>query len=135
MYTEEQIKRAIHCYKKQKASAAKRTDVLGNQIQFNLTFEEWFDIWHTSGHYLERGRLKGQYVMSRLHDVGNYEIGNVEIKVVGDNIREGSQAYGRPPQPVVMPIDQTSHNMKISNGLKGYAANIKRLIVWVQSTY
>jgi hypothetical protein len=50
-------------------------------IAFELTFEQWFDIWTKSGHYSERGRKRGQYVMARFGDEGPYAVGNVEINV------------------------------------------------------
>jgi|ERR1035437_7067111 hypothetical protein len=57
-------------------------------IDFLLTFNEWRDIWIGSGHWLERGRKKDQYVMSRTGDSGLYAIGNVFIQTCGNNIRD-----------------------------------------------
>ena len=57
-------------------------------IEFNLTFEEWWDIWQQSGKWEQRGCRKGQYVMSRKNDVGPYAIGNVFIQLQEDNRRE-----------------------------------------------
>lgn len=62
-----------------------RVDKLGNPIKMLLTFDEWLDIWLSSGHWHERGNKRGQYVMSRYNDIGHYEIGNVEIKTGTDN--------------------------------------------------
>lgn len=45
-------------------------------IGFNLTFDEWFEIWDKSG-YLDQ---YGLYVMSRYEDKGHYEKGNVFIQ-------------------------------------------------------
>lgn len=58
-------------------------------IKMLLTFEEWYQIWLDSGHYHERGRNKGQYVMSRIGDQGNYEVGNVFIQKTEDNLSQG----------------------------------------------
>lgn len=67
-------------------------------IPFNLTFNEWWDIWDKSGKYEERGCKRGQYCMSRVGDLGAYEVGNVFIQlhslnvsqaVIGNNSRTG----------------------------------------------
>lgn len=68
----------------QKAHARRR------RIPFLLTFEEWWDIWQQSGHWEERGRKMGQYVMSRPNDKGAYEIGNVRIITTEQNLREAN---------------------------------------------
>lgn len=72
-----------------KCRAVKRKDRAGNQIEFRLTFDEWITWWHNTGHYAERGNKRGQYVMARKNDLGHYELGNIECKTVGENIREG----------------------------------------------
>lgn len=57
-------------------------------ISFELTFEEWLNIWVDSGHLHERGPRKGQYVMARFGDKGPYAIGNVRIITVEENNAE-----------------------------------------------
>ena len=57
-------------------------------IEFTLTFQEWWDIWQQSGKWEERGRKKGQYVMSRYGDTGPYAVGNVFIQTHTDNSKE-----------------------------------------------
>ena len=57
-------------------------------IDFEFTFEEWVAFWEASGHFHERGREKGQYVMSRYGDVGPYSPSNVFIQVNADNSRD-----------------------------------------------
>src|SRR5678815_767042 len=57
-------------------------------IEFLLTFEEWWLIWKQSRKYPQRGCGPGQYVMSRINDVGPYAVGNVLIKTNGNNTRE-----------------------------------------------
>jgi hypothetical protein len=57
-------------------------------IDFQLTFEEWWDIWQQSGKWNERGFRKGQYVMSRKNDIGPYAIGNVFIQLSEDNHKQ-----------------------------------------------
>lgn len=69
-------------YWTQKACAKRRG------IKFNLTFEEWWNIWEKSGKWKQRGCKKGQYVMSRINDSGPYDIDNVFIQQHSDNISE-----------------------------------------------
>jgi hypothetical protein len=57
-------------------------------IEFLLTFEEWYDIWQKSGHWENRGRKKGQYVMSRYNDIGPYSKDNVFIQTCTENLNE-----------------------------------------------
>ena len=35
-------------------------------IPFNLSFEEWYDIWLKSGHWHERGLGKNKYCMPQM---------------------------------------------------------------------
>ena len=65
----------------QKAGAKRRA------IPFLLTFEQWLEVWTQSGHWHERGRKRGQYVMARPGDQGPYELGNVEIVRSETNLR------------------------------------------------
>jgi hypothetical protein len=55
---------------------------------FELSFKEWWDIWEKSGHWDERGKCKGQYVMSRVDDMGPYKVGNVFIQTNTQNIKD-----------------------------------------------
>jgi len=75
-------------YKGHKGDALRRKDFYGNPIQWNLTFEQWMEVWQQSGHWEERGCKKGQYCMSRYNDIGPYEIDNVFIQLHSDNIRQ-----------------------------------------------
>ena len=75
-------------YRQQRQAAAKRN------IEFNLSFEQWWDIWQQSGHWENRGRKIGQYCMSRYGDIGTYEISNVFIQQSRHNVSQ-AQA-GRP---------------------------------------
>ena len=77
-------------------NARRRVDVHGNPIQFKLSFDEWLSIWEKSGHLNERGAKKGQYVMSRIGDTGNYEVGNVFIQLFEDNISQGNKGKNKP---------------------------------------
>ena len=65
-------------------------------IGFNLSFDEWWNIWEQSGKYNQRGCRKGQYVMSRINDTGAYEVNNVFIQTCGGN---NSDAHKGRPKP------------------------------------
>jgi hypothetical protein len=57
-------------------------------VPFQLTFEEWLQVWKDSGHLEERGKGVGGYVMGRHGDTGPYAVGNVTIIRMRENIRE-----------------------------------------------
>jgi hypothetical protein len=69
-------------YRYQKRNATNRN------IKWALTLWEWWTIWHDSGHWEERGRGMGKYVMARIADTGGYEIENVEIIKFEDNSKD-----------------------------------------------
>lgn len=87
--TPTQIARLKQKFRNQRQSTVNRIDKSGKPIIFKLTFEEWLDLWVTSGHLDKMGRNAGCYVMSRRNDLGNYEMGNVFIQPVEQNISEG----------------------------------------------
>jgi hypothetical protein len=58
----------------------------GNGVRFELTFDEWLQIWTDSGFLDQRGQ--GKYVMARLGDKGPYAVGNVKIITAAENVRE-----------------------------------------------
>lgn len=66
-------------------------------IAFELSFGEWLQWWKDSGHFHERGKGAGQYVMSRFGDKGPYAIGNIECKLAADNVREAHCKQAPPP--------------------------------------
>ena len=72
-------KNAFH---QQKSNAKSR------EIEWLLTFEEWWQIWKHSGKWSKRGRSKGQYCMCRIGDKGPYAKGNVKIATVSANVKE-----------------------------------------------
>ena len=75
------------CYHKHKFNAKHRG------VPFLLTFEEWWSIWDTSGKWKQRGRGRGEYLMSRFGDIGAYEVGNVEIRLASENVAERNRNH------------------------------------------
>lgn len=65
-------------------------------IPFNLTYEQWWDIWQQSGKWEQRGRGLGQYVMARYNDIGAYEVGNVHIIEASQNKMQGNLGRKNP---------------------------------------
>jgi hypothetical protein len=59
-----------------------------------MSFDEWLQIWESSGHYEKRGNKKGCYCMARHGDKGPYKIGNVSIIPSTKNV---SDAYKNLP--------------------------------------
>jgi hypothetical protein len=60
-------------------------------IEWLLTFDEWFGLWQESGKWEMRGKRAGQYVMARKGDVGPYSVGNVFICTHAKNVSDGSR--------------------------------------------
>lgn len=85
-----ELKKARTAYLKQRynCESGAKVDALGNRVRMLLTFEQWLDIWVSSGKFHLRGRTKGSYVMSRNGDIGHYEIGNVFIQQFSANVSE-----------------------------------------------
>ena len=71
-------------YKDHAKRAAKRG------IDFELTYEQWMEIWLASGQILNRGMELGQYVMGRNNDTGPYAIGNVSIITGAQNVHDAN---------------------------------------------
>lgn len=57
-------------------------------ISWQMTFEQWLEIWRASGHLGERGRGVGKFVMARYGDQGPYSVGNVQIQLCEANARD-----------------------------------------------
>ena len=61
-------------------------------IEWKLTFAEWWSLWEQSGKWLERGRGSG-YVMARHGDTGPYAVGNIKIISAKENHSEYIRRY------------------------------------------
>lgn len=71
-------------YRAHRKSARKRG------VEFLLTFDEWLNIWTSSGHFNERGKGGNKYCMARFGDLGPYAVGNVRIITNGENNLEAA---------------------------------------------
>jgi len=85
-------------FARQKAMAKVRN------IEWQLTFEEWWHIWEQSGKYEQRGRGAGKYCMSRIGDVGPYSVNNVVIKTIDDNNREAHAGKKQSPEIIAQRV-------------------------------
>lgn len=54
-------------------------------VDWQLTFEQWWEIWEKSGKWGQRGTDAKQYCMCRKHYLGPYSVDNVEIKTMMSN--------------------------------------------------
>lgn len=79
---------AIRAFHRQKNAAIFRG------VEWQLSFDQWLEMWTASGHWHERGRHVGQYVMARKGDVGPYAFGNVYICTCSQNVRDFRTAHG-----------------------------------------
>jgi hypothetical protein len=62
-------------------------------IAWEMTFEQWLEIWTASGKIELRGKGVGKYVMSRHGDAGPYSVGNVEIVPYEQNAGDVNKNY------------------------------------------
>ena len=70
------------------AFTTQKFNALSRGIEWKFKFSDWWNLWEESGHWENRGRERGQYVMARLGDTGAYEVDNVEIITCTQNIRD-----------------------------------------------
>jgi hypothetical protein len=97
-------KDALKKYKFQGYNAKRRG------IDFEISFEDWSNIWIQSGKWDQRGKGKNKYVMSRYNDIGPYKVGNVSIKSQEENTHEANVGDKNPSK-------RSGH--LVSAGLKG----------------
>jgi len=64
-------------------------------IDFNLTFDQWWDWWQQTRKYPQRGKGKGKYVMARFGDIGPYELGNIYCCTHGENVTAAHKGVKR----------------------------------------
>jgi hypothetical protein len=61
-----------------------KSDAKRRGVCWELSLEQWCNIWHQSGKWEQRGRGQG-YVMCRPGDVGPYSVDNVFIALARQN--------------------------------------------------
>lgn len=59
-------------------------------VEFDLTFDEWKDIW--DGKFHKRGNASDQLMMLRTRDEGGYSVGNVRLGSPKENVQEQAVA-------------------------------------------
>jgi len=106
-------------YKERQKYACHKSKAKSRGIEFNLTYEEWWDIWEKSGKWAQRGAQKGCYVMSRKNDMGAYEIGNVFIQTHEENRREAM--LGKPASYVRTPAQRLAQIKRVNPQYKEIA--------------
>ncbi len=99
------IEDALKKYKTQYYNAKTRN------IPFEITFEEWCNIWISSGKWDQRGKGANKYVMARHNDIGPYKVGNVSIKSQEQNTHEANAGDKNPSK---------RSGKLISDALKGH---------------
>lgn len=62
-----------------RAFTNQRNNAHQRQIEWRMTFWQWWNVWQVSGHWNERGREGTNYVMCRTGDEGPYAPDNVFI--------------------------------------------------------
>ena len=70
------------------AFSQQRNNAAIRGIRWELNLWQWWSVWKQSGHWEDRGRKSGQYVMCRKGDKGAYKTGNVYISTCNDNCKE-----------------------------------------------
>lgn len=127
----------LYKYNYQKRHAASRG------LTFNLTFEEWWSIWETSGKYSERGKKPHQYCMSRHKDSGGYDVGNVYISQVSANLIDqmlnGKHLYLKVTADEIFKIKERVANGEVQKVVaKDYNLNqsqVSRLVSGIRGKY
>jgi hypothetical protein len=77
-----------------KTQASRKPDRTGQPVKVTMTFDEWLAIWLESGKLHLRGKGPENYCMARNDDIGDYAVGNVAIKSIAQNSREGKLGRG-----------------------------------------
>jgi len=100
--SKEELKKARKQYSAQRSNCKNqdRRDAAGNPVEMRMVFQEWLQVWISSGKYQLRGNRKGCYVMARKDDLEHYAVGNVEIIPHAENIQfaqkgEKSHLFGK----------------------------------------
>lgn len=71
-----------------RAFYAQRQAAKQRRVEWQLSFNEWLEVWQQSGRLVDRGRGRGKYCMGRVGDTGPYAVGNVNIIAYEQNSAE-----------------------------------------------
>lgn len=116
--TKEELKKLKGAYRFQKSYSKKRVDRNGDPIGWEFTFEEWLDVWQSSGKLHLRGTFAGGYVMARNDDIGPYSRDNVKIITHSENCKFARSYWEGPSEEVRARISNTLKGREISEDLR-----------------
>lgn len=83
-------------------------------IAWMLSFQEWWTLWKP--HYHERGRKRGEKVLCRYLDQGDYRAGNVRIDLGVNNAVERGVANRLTKQKSKPSYSEGGRNLALSSG-------------------
>ena len=99
-------------YRMKIASTRKRVDKLGNPIEFRLSFDEWSKLWNDAGLLPNRDNI-----LSRINDIGHYEIGNVYVNHTLLNVTESSTDNSDIERKITQYSIETGYKRRIVKGM------------------
>lgn len=106
MLSDNDIEYLVRSYntKKNWTNTTTRLDKLGNRIEFRMSLSEWLDLWLSSDAWRTRlaKRNGSTAVISRINDIGHYEIGNVFIQSSGKNVADAERDYSAPRARLIL---------------------------------
>jgi hypothetical protein len=92
--TDQELRKLRDAYNVQKKTQARRKpDRNGHAIRVTMSFDEWLQVWIDSDKLHLRGNGRGKFCMARRNDLGDYAVGNVEIKACEENSREAKLGW------------------------------------------
>lgn len=71
-----------------------RSNVKRDNITWDISLWDWWNIWNESGKYTSRGRGKNGFCMTRKEDKGSYTKDNVYITTISENLKDGFKSRG-----------------------------------------
>ena len=80
----------IEDYNRHVSNCRGKRDRNGDLVEMRMSYHEWSAVWIASGHAKDRGRGVGKYCMSRIDDIGHYEVDNVFIQSHSGNTRDSN---------------------------------------------
>jgi hypothetical protein len=104
-YLREKYRAKIH-------STRLRVDKLGNPIEFRLSFEEWSKLWNDAGLLPNR-----HHVLSRVNDIGHYEVGNVYVNHNLSNLTESLTDNSDDEQKITQYSIESGYKRRIVKGM------------------